>query len=225
MTIEKARARAAELSGEFYAWDDATGWFDALYTEARGDAQKLPWGDLKTNPNFTAWLETHELNGAGKTAAVVGCGLGDDAEELAAHNFKVTAFDISPKAIEWAKRLYPATKVDYLVADLFALPDELKSKFDFVLEIYTIQALPLNLREKASKAIAGLLAPNGELLVIERGAEENETVENPPFPLWKSHLENFTEAGLTEIEFEDYFDKEETPTRRFRVLYRKKSDE
>ena len=222
MTTDKARERAAELSGEFYAKDDATGWFDRLYAEADGDTEKIPWADLETNPSFVAWLAKRDLNGAGKTAVVVGCGLGDDAEELAKLGFAVTGFDISPKAIEWAKKIHPATKVNYLVADLFDLPDDLENKFDFVLEIYTIQALPLSVREKAITAIAELAAPNGELLVIERGAEEGETVENPPFPLWKSQLENFTEAGLTEIEFEEFFDKKETPVRRFRILYQKK---
>jgi SAM-dependent methyltransferase len=222
MTIEKARARTAEIAGEYYAKGDATGWFDALYTEAGGDAEKIPWGDLKANPSFLSWLEKHQLDGAGKTAVVVGCGLGDDAEKLSEYGFEVTGFDISPKGIEWAKKIHPDTKVDYKVADLFSLPDEMNGAFDFVLEIYTIQALPLSLREKSSKAVAELVAPNGELLIIERGAEEGETVETPPFPLWKSHLENFTEAELTEVEFDDFLDNEDEPKRRFRILYQRK---
>ncbi|MGI9034974.1 MAG: class I SAM-dependent methyltransferase [Pyrinomonadaceae bacterium] len=222
MTDEKARERTAELSGEFYAKGDAVGWFDALYREAAGDTEKIPWADLETNPSFKAWLEKNEMSGAGKTAAVVGCGLGDDAEELADYEFEVTGFDVSPKAIEWAEKIHPNTKVNYLTADLFALPDELKNKFDFVLEVYTIQALPLKVREKAIKAIAELVAPDGELLVIERGVDEDETTENPPFPLWKSQLENFIKSNLTEIEFEDFFDQQDPPVRRFRILYRKK---
>ena len=222
MTIEKARERTAEIADEYYAKDDATGWFDALYREADGDAEKIPWGDLKANLSFGSWLEKHALDGTGKKAVVVGCGLGDDAEKLSEYNFEVTGFDISPKAIEWAKRIHPETKVNYLVADLFNLPDEMKEAFDFVLEIYTIQALPLNLREKSSKAIVELVAPNGELLIIERGAEEGETVETPPFPLWKSHLEIFTEAGLEPIEFDDFIDNEDEPKRRFRISYRRK---
>ncbi|MGI8470261.1 MAG: class I SAM-dependent methyltransferase [Pyrinomonadaceae bacterium] len=222
MTTEKAHERAVELSKEFYDKNDAVGWFDALYAEAAGDTEKIPWADLETNPSFKAWLEKHKLNGANKKAVVVGCGLGDDAEELANYGFEITAFDISPQAIEWAKRIHPDPAVDYRVADLFALPVELKNKFDFVLEVYTIQALPLSAREKAIKAITELLAPNGELLVIERGLDEGETVENPPFPLWKSHLENFIKNGLTKIEFEDFFDNQEPPVRRFRVLYQRK---
>jgi SAM-dependent methyltransferase len=220
-TNDEARERTEEIAREFYAQGDATGWFDALYREAEGNIEKIPWADLEPNPNFVAWLEKHKLVGAGKKAVVIGCGLGDDAEEMAQHNFEVTAFDISPKAIEWARRIHPETQVNYLVADLFDLPNELKGNFDFVLEVYTVQALPIDLRNKAIKAIAELVAPNGELLYVGRGADEGETTENPPFPIRKSELEKFVEAGLTEIEFEDFHDQKEPPTRRFRAFYQR----
>jgi 2-polyprenyl-3-methyl-5-hydroxy-6-metoxy-1,4-benzoquinol methylase len=127
MINDEARARVEEIAREFYKRGDATGWFEALYTEADGDPSKIPWADLEPNPNFAAWLEKHPLDGAGKKAVVIGCGLGDDAEELARYNFAVTAFDIAPKAIEWAKRIHPDSKVDYQVMDLFNLPQELKA--------------------------------------------------------------------------------------------------
>lgn len=222
MTTDEARARAEKISREFYEKGDATGWFEQLYTEAEGNPSKIPWTDLEPNPNFVAWTKNHPLDGAGKKAIVVGCGLGDDAEEMAGYNFDVTAFDISPKAIEWARKIHPETKVNYLVADLFDLPEEFKNAFDFVLEVYTVQALPLNLREKAIKAIAELVAPNGELLFVGRGADEGETTETPPFPLRKSELNKFIEYGLSEIEFEDYYDSNEPPQRRFRAFYKRK---
>ena len=220
---EKARERVEEIFREFKAKGDATGWFDALYREAEGDAQKIPWADLEPNPHFAAWLEKHKPDGTGKKAIVVGCGLGDDAEELARFGFQVTAFDISPKAIEWAREIHPETTVDHHVADLFDLPKEWKEKFDFVLEVYTVQALPLHLREKAIKAIAELVAPGGELLYVGRGADEGETSENPPFPIRKSELDKFVEAGLAEIEFEDFYDANEPPMRRFRAFYRREN--
>lgn len=223
MTTDKARERTEAIFREFNNRGDATGWFEALYREADGDNEKIPWADLEPNPNLVAWIEKHKPDGAGRKAVVIGCGLGDDAEELAQNGFSVTAFDISPKAIEWAKKLHPETKVDYRVADLFDLGVELKGKFDFVLEVYTVQALPLDLREKAIEAIAELVAPNGELLYVGRGADEGETSENPPFPIRKSELDKFVEAGLTEIEFEDFYDSKEPPTRRFRAFYQRRN--
>ena len=218
---DESRERAEEIARAFYERGNPTGWFDALYREVEGNHEKIPWADLEPNPHYVAWLEKHQPRGAGKKALVVGCGLGDDAEELARYDFEVTAFDISPKGIEWARAIHPETKVNYLVADLFELPEEWKGAFDFVLEVYTIQALPLELREKAVKAVAELVRTGGELLVVGRGADEDETTENPPFPLRKSDLRKFAETGLTEIEFEDFYDAKEPPTRRFRVFYRR----
>jgi len=40
-----------------------------------------------------------------------------------------------------------------------------------------------------------------------------------PWPLTRVELNEFVRAGLTEVAFEDFFDNEEPPTRRFRVLY------
>lgn len=222
MEIEEARARVEKIAREFYEKGDAVGWFDALYAEAEGDPTKIPWADLEPNPNFAAWMEKHKPDGAGKKAIVVGCGLGDDAEELARYDFDVTAFDISPKAIEWARKIHPDSTVKYQVEDLFNLPEEFQRAFDFVLEVYTVQALPLEFRERSIKAISELVAPDGKLLFVGRGADEGETTETPPFPLRKSELNKFVEFGLTEIEFEDYYDQSELPTRRFRAFYKRK---
>jgi 2-polyprenyl-3-methyl-5-hydroxy-6-metoxy-1,4-benzoquinol methylase len=82
--------------------------------------------------------------------------------------FKVTAFDISPTAIAWAKQRFPNSSVNYLVAELLALDSDWNGAFDLVFECQTIQSLPLNLREKVMSAIAPLLAPGGTLLLIAR---------------------------------------------------------
>src|SRR3982751_5986894 len=97
------------------------------------------------------------LKGNERTALVVGCGLGDDAKYLHDLGFKVTAFDISPTAIEWAKKLYPDAGIDFVAADLFKPPSEWENAFDFVLEIYTIQPLPLEMRPQVIDAIASFV--------------------------------------------------------------------
>ena len=140
------RAIARRLAQESLAKGNATGWFDTLYTQAQGDPARIPWADLHVNPHFAAWLAQHPLEGQSKTALVIGCGLGDDAEELAARGFRVTAFDVSPTAIAWCRRRYRQSHVDYCVADLLNLPAAWRLMFDFVLEVYTLQVLPPDLR-------------------------------------------------------------------------------
>jgi SAM-dependent methyltransferase len=109
--------------------------------------------------------------------------------------------------------------VEYVAADLFRPPAEWEGKFDFVFEANTVQALPVAVRTQAIRKIAGLVAPGGKLLAIVRGREPHEPEGELPWPLTRDELAEFVRAGLTEKIFEEYFDDEEPPARRFRVLY------
>src|SRR5688500_13318686 len=101
-----------------------TSGYDRLYQDAGADASKVPWARLAPNVNVTRWLDRAMPAGEGKRALVVGCGLGDDAEELARRGFAVTAFDIAPAAIDWCRRRFPSSRVTYVKADLLAPPVE-----------------------------------------------------------------------------------------------------
>lgn len=195
------------------------GWFDAIYANANGDGSAVPWASLKSSPDLVEWLDRQQIEGQGQKALVVGCGLGDDAEELASRGFEVVAFDISPTAIAWCRRRFPTSAVTYQVADLFDLPQAWQAAFDFVLEYYTIQALPPEIYEQTMEAVARHVAPGGTLLVICLGREAQVKVGGPPWPLSKAMLDSFQKFGLIEIEFEEYAHRPETPVRRFRVQY------
>lgn len=143
---EAQRVTAREIAQRYLKNGNVVGWFEALYSQADDDTSIIPWADLKPNPNLIAWLNRRLLQPSGKTALVIGCGLGDDAEELFRRGFDTTAFDISPTAISWCRRRFPKSSVCYAVADLFRPPDEWAKEFDFVLESYTLQVLPSCLR-------------------------------------------------------------------------------
>ena len=214
-----SRARACELARSFIERGDPTGWFEALYAESRGDARAISWADQVANPHLLAWLEARAVRGEGRRALVVGCGLGDDAEALSARGFAVTAFDISPTAIAWARRRFPNSAVRYVVADLFHAPEGWARAFDWVVEVYTLQVLPPELRPAAMRAMAAFVAEGGQLLVIARGREEQEPRGEMPWPLTRRELDEFVRVGLAEISFEEFMDQETPPVRRFRALY------
>lgn len=218
---EKERARAREIAAEFAERGDATGWFDAFYKEAAGDNEKIPWADLEPNSYFREWAEGSELKGNGRKALVIGCGLGDDAVYLNELGFEVTAFDISPTAVDWARRLHSDKGITFEVMDLFEPFRGWLGAFEFVLEVYTIQPLPIEMRERTIDAIAAFVAPGGELVVVTRGREDDEEPEQLPWPLSRKELSRFEADGLTQTHFEVMEGDEATPAPRFVVVYRR----
>jgi SAM-dependent methyltransferase len=213
-----ARIAVGKLAREFVERGDPTGWFEPLYEGSAGDPAPIPWADLEPNPLLVGWLERERVHGLGAGAIVVGCGLGDDAEELARRGFAVTAFDLAPTAVAWARRRFPASAVSYEVADLLAAPGGWRRAFPFVLESYTVQALPAPLRERALRAVADLVAPGGRLLLLSFARDDGQLVEGPPWPLSHADLEPLVALGAVCESFEDVIDGE--GKRRLRVAYR-----
>lgn len=220
--MSEARRKAGDLARESLAAGDPTGWFEKLYAQAGGDAGHISWADLAPNPNVTEWLDREQVNGAGCRALKIGCGLGDDAEELVRRGFEVAAFDVSPTAIAWCRKRFPDTAVDYVVADLLKPPAEWGRAFDFVLESYTLQVLPPDARQAAIPKVARFVAPGGSLLVVARGREPDDPPGTMPWPLLKSELDGLARAGLEPVSFEDYLDEETPPVRRFRAVFRRR---
>ena len=216
---EERRAYIRELQAKFAARGDSLGWFEELYKESAGDNEQIPWADLEPNSYFRTWAESNGLKGNGRTALVVGCGLGEDAKYLHALGFKVTAFVISPTAIEWAKKLYGEADIEFVAADLFAPPKEWAGGFDFVLEIYTIQPLPIEMRPDVIDAIAAFVAKNGKLVVVTRGCEDDVEPDVLPWPMSRRDLSRFTENGLTQTDFVVMPPVDEDEPSRFVVEY------
>ena len=220
--IKARRARARELAAGFAEKGDSFGWFDEFYKEAAGNNEQIPWADLEPNRFFKDWAERNNLKGNGRKALVVGCGLGDDAIYLDDLGFSVTAFDISSTAIEWAKRLHRERDIQFEIADLFQPFRGWLGGFEFVLEIYTIQPLPLEMRPRVIDAIASFVAPKGELVVVTRGRDDDEVPAELPWPLSRKDLSKFEANGLLQTDFNEVFEEEDgEPVKRFVVAYRR----
>ena len=106
--------------------------FEAIYAGAEVGGTKPPWDYGAPRPQFVEWAGARNLVGGGHEALVVGCGYGADAEFLALLGFRTTGFDFAPTAIAAARQKYPASEVDYFVADVLDLPREWQGRFDLV---------------------------------------------------------------------------------------------
>jgi SAM-dependent methyltransferase len=219
-TEKTDRSRARTLAAEYLSRDRPIDWFEVLYAEAEAGRATVPWADLEPNPNLVAWLDTRPA-GDGKKALVVGCGLGDDVEELARRRFEAVGFDVSATAIEACRRRFPHSRASYAVADLFHAPHDWHRRFDLVVEAYTLQVLPPAERHRAIPAIADFVAPGGRLLVITRGRSPGEDEGQMPWPLTRDEVMRFGDAGLALVECEDYLDDEDPPVRRLRASFRR----
>ncbi|MGD9542828.1 MAG: class I SAM-dependent methyltransferase [Methylocystis sp.] len=176
-------------------------WFETVYSLAEDDPAAVPWAHLEPRPLLEDWLARHPI--AGLRALDVGCGLGDNAEALAHAGARVVAFDLVERAVQWARERFPESDVDYRAADLFDAPKEWRDAFDFVHELYTLQALPKALLPDAALALASFVAPGGTLLVISRARDADEEIGGPPWPLAKEDIEALAVDGLRLVALED----------------------
>jgi len=218
--VENPKLATQRLAKTYADRGDPDGWFEEFYARAGGDISKVYWADLKPNPLLVDWIEEHPAP-AGKPAITVGCGLGDDAELLARHGYRVIAFDISPSAIAMCLQRYPSSTVDYRVTDLFNHPARWRRGFDLVYECNTIQVLTGSNRVRALEAIAELAAPGGEIIVSCRSRNRGEQLDVLPLALDRDEIDGFLRAGLSESHFLAYDDDQDPPVPHFFAVYKR----
>ncbi|GAA1564758.1 methyltransferase domain-containing protein [Kribbella hippodromi] len=209
------------LARESLDRDDATGWFENLYAAAADGEAVVPWDRGTAHQLLVDWIDEAQPDGTGKTAVVVGAGTGWDAELVADRGYDTTAFDISPSAIETARRNHPGSRAHYLVADLLNPPADWHQAFDLVVEIYTVQALPRPLQPTAIHQVTTLVAPGGTLLVIAAAAPDttsptaapsthaeaqsdavSDEAQGPPWPLSRATIQSFSTPDLHLIQLD-----------------------
>lgn len=141
----------------------------------------------------------------GKRILHLQCHFGQDTLSLARKGAKVTGIDLSDKAIEQAKELNAELNLDaeFLVSDVYDLPNNLKGTFDIVFTSYgTIGWLPdMN---KWGNIISHYLKPEGKFVFVE--FHPNVWMYNTDFSKLKYNY--FNTKAIVEEEQGTYADKE-----------------
>ena len=202
MTDRNWARRADQLAAQAYAAGEPTAWFDQLYTEAAAGTIDMPWSRTDPHPLLVSWFDQWPGRDELGRACVVGCGLGADAEFLAARGWPTTGFDLSPAAVEQARSRHPGSTVTYRVADLLDLPDDLVGSFDLVVEIHTLQAMPNPPRAAAARGVASLPAPGGTLFVVQF-RDTGVPAQPPPFPLTRDDLALLEVGGVVPVRVDE----------------------
>lgn len=190
-----------------------TDW-NQCYTEGN-----TPWNKGKPSPPLVQYLERHPLTGR---VFVPGCGAGHDVALVASQGADVIGLDISPLAIDLAKKSHPELPTTtWLLGDLFALPADFAGTFDAVVEHTCFCAIPTSMRLAYRDAVHGVLKPGGLLVgVWFINPEHDEGYEGPPYPLPVPELDaifgahfDVVEDYVPDVAFDGRLDRE-----RVRVL-------
>ena len=152
------------------------------------------------------------LLGSGRTALSVADGEGRNAVWLAEQGLRVTATEISPVALEKARKLAAGrhVEVDFVLADAVAW-DYPEAAFDFVVGIFIQFADPVQ-RARIFAGMARALRPGGHLIVHGYTPKQLEYRTGGPSAAENHYTDDILRDAFADWEIEELVEYEEDIT-------------
>ncbi|MCB1233372.1 MAG: methyltransferase domain-containing protein, partial [Verrucomicrobiae bacterium] len=142
-----------------------------------------PWDRGQHPPGLEEWMAHHPPG----TILVPGCGRGHDARQLARYGFGVTAIDLSSRAVDEAQKASGDLGIEFVAADLFALPEDWAGRFDYVWEHTCFCAIHPSHRPDYVRSMHRVLQSQGQLGGLFF-IHEPEEVGGPPYKMPRQQL-------------------------------------
>jgi cyclopropane fatty-acyl-phospholipid synthase-like methyltransferase len=149
----------------------------------------------------------------GQTALSIADGEGRNSVWLAEQGLKVTAIEISPVAVEKARRLAAGRQVDveFILANMLAPdwpPPELHDRFDWVIGIF-IQFVGPEARERQFAAMKQLTRPGGRILLHGYTPKQLDYKTGGPSAVENLYTREFLQSAFADWEIEEIVEYED----------------
>lgn len=145
------------------------------------DINNLPWEIHAPDKNLVEFYSTIDKKNI-KTAIDIGCGLGTNSLWIASQNVKVTAIDISERAIYNAKKNLNDKnfQIDFSVMDFLNHNNLLNNYYDFIFDRGCIHGMNKIDVEKFANEVSRIISPDGVWLSIIGSYDGEEVYCGPP---------------------------------------------
>jgi len=162
---------------------------------SKGD---IPWDISQPHPALVGLVETKRIEPG--SVFEPGPGLGHDAVYLASNGFRVTALDISKRAVSMLRKRVEKLGLDVnlIVGDVLR-DSPTAGEFDYIYERSVLQTLPPTQRAHYVLRLARLLKPTGEYIGIIRGPR-TPMPESQPYAFTRNMIDQILSTQFKNIE-------------------------
>ena len=165
--------------------------WDAAYAQGQ-----TPWDKGKAAPPLVEFLSRHTISGQ---VLVPGSGTGHDVRLIAGQGADVLGLDISPRAHSAAVSFNNYKNANFRIGDFLYLSDDLKGKFDWVVEHTCLCAIDPDQRASYVQSARLAIKEGGHLLAIFFREVQAYDGSGPPHPISSDEIQSLFAVGFERV--------------------------